>query len=360
MPDKNAAANRVVSDGKLFESLGYKTVFLGTAYGEEAFEGIRAVSEERNMYEEAHPISSVAWLKHLLNVENLKSIVGRYENVKMIILYNMPAITLFNVKRAFKNSGIKIVYDCTEWTKDTDGSFLKKAFKYIDEFFIRRFAHKLSDGMIVISRMMESAYRSNKNLLRLPPLVDINDEIWHQLPQKEKDVFEFCFVGIPDGKKESLDKVVEAFSLVDTECARLRIVGVTEDEFKGLYPGISISDKIHFMGRVSHSEAVKYILGCDCYMFIRQSDRRNNAGFPTKFAESFTCSVPIITTDVSDVGEYIKKSGRGVVLNSLCVSDIARAMQTQIKNGGLTGERPDKTFHYETYKEACKRWFEAL
>ena len=63
------------------------------------------------------------------------------------------------------------------------------------------------------------------------------------------------------------------------------------------------------MGRLSHRETVKYILGCNCYIFIRRSDKRNNAGFPTKFAESYTCGVPIITTDVSDVGEYIKKSG---------------------------------------------------
>ena len=32
LPDKNAAANRVVSNGKLFDSLGYKTIFWSIAY----------------------------------------------------------------------------------------------------------------------------------------------------------------------------------------------------------------------------------------------------------------------------------------------------------------------------------------
>ena len=363
LPDKNAAANRVVSNGKLFKRLGYETVFLGTSYEDENFDSIRKIPGQENMYEEPHPVTSSAWVRHLFDVEKIKTLVNEYKNVKMVILYNVPVITLFNVKRMFAGSGIKIIYDCTEWTKDTDGSFIKKVFKWTDEFFVSHFAHKLADGMIVISRMMEKAYKSNKKLLRLPPLVDTEDEIWHQTPEKNSG-FEFCFAGIPDGKKESLDKVVEGFSLIDNSRATLRIVGITSDEFKSLYPDLKINNeafkKITFMGKVSHKDAVKYILGCDCYLFIRQSDRRNNAGFPTKFAESFTCSVPIITTDVSDVGEYIKKSGRGTVLNSICPEDISGAMSNQMNAYASRGEAPDKTFYYASYISEAEKWFQLL
>ena len=35
LPDKNAAANRVVSNGKIFKALGYNVVFLGADYSGE-------------------------------------------------------------------------------------------------------------------------------------------------------------------------------------------------------------------------------------------------------------------------------------------------------------------------------------
>ena len=117
----------------------------------------------------------------------------------------------------------------------------------------------------------------------------------------------------------------------------------------------NVRNKITFMGRLSHSETIRYVLGCDCYIFIRRSDKRNNAGFPTKFAESFTCGVPIITTDVSDVGEYIIKNNRGSLLKDMTSENISEAMLYQIENK-IQSKSPDKTFHYESYISKTENW----
>ena len=109
------------------------------------------------------------------------------------------------------------------------------------------------------------------------------------------------------------------------------------------------------MGRLSHSETIKYVLGCDCYIFIRRSDKRNNAGFPTKFAESFTCGVPIITTDVSDVGKYIKKYNRGCLLDDMTTKNISEAMLRQIENKCVS-KSLDDTFHYESFIQSTENW----
>lgn len=361
LPDKNAAANRVVSNGKLLTSLGYNTVFLGAADSNEAFSGVRQVQGCKNMFEEAHPQSSGDWAKHMVSAGNIKEVASLCSDVKMIVLYNVPFLTLLSVKKAFAHSGIKVCYDCTEWTKDTDGSFLKRAFKAIDEFFVSRFIHKVADGVIAISRMMENAYKSNTDLLLLPPLVDTQDDIWHQDIQKNEDVFEFCFAGVPDGKKESLDKVYEAFCRLKAENARLRIVGVTKQEFEELFNISNIDNRVSFMGKVSHSEAVSYILGCDCYIFIRRSDRRNNAGFPTKFAEAFTCGVPIITTDVSDVAEYITSPEKGQLIEDESVEKISKAMADALEKGKLK-QSPDirQEFCYKTFTADCGKWLDKL
>lgn len=357
LPDKSASANRVVSNGKIFNSLGYNTVFIGAC--DEEFDGIRAVSGCDNMFEHAHPKSTKQWLRHMISVEHIEAVAEKYDDVCMVILYNVPMLTLLKAKKIFSKRNIKVCYDCTEWTKDTDGSLPKRIFKAFDEILISNFAHKATDGIIAISRMMEKKYKSAKKLLFLPPLVDINDDIWHQQAENHEGVFEFCFAGIPDGKKESLDKVVEAFCKINKKNTRLRIIGITENDFARIYPDCvipkNVRSKIAFMGRLSHSDTIKFVLGCDCYIFIRRSDRRNNAGFPTKFAESYTCGVPIITTNISDVGEYIKKSGKGSLLEDMSTESIAKAMLEQIE----TKSEPrtlNTAFHYETFISSAKEW----
>ena len=358
LPDKSASANRVVSNGKLFASLGYETIFLGADY-ENCFSGIKKLAD--NMYQEAHPVSSKDWLKSILFFKNLKELINQTENVKKIIFYNVPFVTLCIAKKYFCKKRISVAYDCTEWTQYTEGSNLKRIFKYIDEFFIRKFAHKVSDKMIVISSLMEKNYISHKKLLKLPPLVDITDEIWHQPIKKDDDVFTFCFAGFPGGNKESLDKVIEAFKNINDDDIELKIVGITGAEFEKLYPDTTIHDNenIKFLGKQSHKDTIKNILNCDCYIFIRPSDRRNNAGFPTKFAESFTCGVPIITTNVSDIKDYITFSDNSVLLKNCDVKCIQQAMKCVLEKVENTKIPVLKTnFHYEEYIDESKNWFE--
>ncbi len=355
LPDKNASANRVVSNGKLFASLGYTTVFLGADY-ENHFDDIRQLDE--NMFEQAHPTSSTEWLKNIFSIENLKKVVNKYEDVKLVLLYNVPFVTLCIAKKIFSKKGITVAYDCTEWTKFTEGSFLKRLFKYADEFFVRNFAHRIADKMIVISNMMENAYKTNDKLLKLPPLVDINDPIWHQKAEKEK-CFTFCFAGFPGGNKERLDKVVEAFKGLEETNVDLKIVGITESEFSAMYPDTEPTDNIRFLGKQTHKDTIKNISGCDCYIFIRPSDRRNNAGFPTKFVESFTCGVPVITTNVSDVKEYINYSSNSVLLENCEIKSIQEAMKAVLDKVGTEQKSVLKTnFHYEEYKRKTKNWLE--
>ena len=358
LPDKSAAANRVVSNGKLFNSLGYRTVFLGASA--ESFDGIRKLSGQNDMYEQAHPETAVQWIYHTLSTKEIITLVEKYNDVKMVILYNLPVVTLLLVKRALKKRNIEVAYDCTEWTSTTSGSAVKRIFKYIDEIAVRRLAHRIADKMIVISSMMESNYRKAKKLLRLPPLVDTEDEIWHQIPEEHSGAFEFCFAGVPDGKKESLDKVVEAFCGIDDKNISLRIIGVTADEFKALYPEIKLNPvaerKIIFMGALSHKQTIKQLLGSDCCVFFRESDRRNNAGFPTKFAEAYTCNIPIITTDVSDIGEYMRKEYCGQLLEAAQLQTIKTAMLAEIKGACRRKAGINTAFDYRAYQKSCEEW----
>jgi glycosyltransferase involved in cell wall biosynthesis len=130
---------------------------------------------------------------------------------------------------------------------------------------------------------------------------------------------------------------------------------VYEDEYTMVFMDIAKDVDGHMLA--IPKKHIKNILDCDCYIFIRSSDRRNNAGFPTKFAESFTCGVPIITTDVSDVKEYINLSNGSVLLGNCETESILKAMETVFDKS----KKPTalKTvFHYAEYKNKAKIWLE--
>ena len=95
---------------------------------------------------------------------------------------------------------------------------------------------------------------------------------------------------------------------------------MTKNDFIINYPSFSDlaeNSRIVFEGRVSHKDAVRFIINCDCYIFIRISDLRNNAGFPTKFSEAFTLCRPVITTAISDLPSYFENYRCGELIESI-------------------------------------------
>lgn len=360
LPDKGAAANRVMNNRKLFSELGYRVAMLGIVH--EQFDGVRVSSYDQDIYEEAYPVSTAAWAKHMGSIRNIAAVAAHYSDAIMVLLYNVPFLLLKNCKAYFGKRNIKVCYDCTEWTPVTEGSFAKRFIKKWDCKLIRNRLGKESDGLIVVSKMMQKAYQDQKNLLYLPPLVDITDTIWHPNPPYTPQTFEFCFAGMLDGDKDSLDKIVEGFSKMKRDQAILRIIGVTKDAFLVHYPAMSkvleeLADSLIFMGRRSHAETISYVLGCSCYIFVRKPDTRNNAGFPTKFAEAFTCGRPIIATEISDIGEYMRMCDRGILLKSPDTEKIAAAMETVMNTSSryATAEL-SSSFHFQRYMSETEQW----
>ena len=362
LPDKGASANRVVSNAKLFNSIGYQTVLLGVTK-DKACTDIRPLKNDFGlmMYERPYPVSMKMWLGHMYSSEYINKMIKLHEDIVLVILYNMPFSALKAVKKACKGKHIKVAYDCTEWADVTDGNAVKRFVKKRDEKLIRNKLADVADGLIVISSMMERQYQGCKAMVKLPPLVDIEDSIWHQQPEQHEG-FEFCFAGQLDGLKESLDLVVKSFASVCDKRTKLRIIGVEREDFKKIYPEVinelaQCGNNVIFMGRLTHEETIRYVLGCDCYLFIRYSNIRNNAVFPTKFAEATTCGASVITTDVSDIKIY--ENEKTIILDYVNTEIISAAMKA-VKNKINTKENMKNTFDYRQYKSEAVTWLNCV
>ncbi len=358
LPDKNAAANRVVNNAKLFRSLGYNTVFLGVCRTGTYFTGIRkcGCSAEFDMYEQAYPRTTRQWLAEIFDTGNIRALADKYPDTDAIILYNTQYATLCAVKRYFARRGVRVLFDCTEWNAYTEGSFIKRPVKKWDSRLIEKRLPRIADGIIAVSKTMERRYGQQKPLILLPPLTDTHDAIWHQQPRKN-DLFTFCYAGDPSDK-DRLDVLLSAFAALPAGLAALKIIGISAEENaarSGAADGLP--ENVFFTGRLSHADTVKEILGCGCFIFLREPSRRNTAGFPTKFAEAYTCGVPVITTAISDVPDYA--SDNCTVLPDASKDGVLEAMRA-VLTADIRPRALRESFDYRRYADDCRRWIERI
>ena len=353
LPDKNAAAHRVINNGKLFGCIGYNTVYLGVCRSDDYFNGTvrRDYDVGFDVYEQAYPNTVSRWAKSIFDVKNITDLVRSYPDTVAVILYNTQLATLIAVKKSLNGAGIRVLYDCTEWSGLTDGNIIKRASKSFDSRLIEKHLPSACDGIIAVSKTMVERYGRKTETLLLPPLVDTDAAIWHQTPVAN-DRFTFLYAGAPSDK-DRLDILISAFAGLPADSAELRIVGVERSD----YPAEDIPKGISFAGRLPHYDTVKEILGCGAFVFLREKTRRNNAGFPTKFAEAYTCGVPVITTDVSDISDYPDD-------NIVVLPDVSEESVRDAMRGVLSCSAENRclrySFDYKRKAEECRRFFDRI
>lgn len=171
--DKNAAAQRVVANAKIFIELGYDVFLIGLtkstehANSEFEYQGLRCLNI-------SYPKGILGWLGHLFAIKKYFRSLSLLPNI--IIAYNFPAMALYRLWRWSKKHEVKIVADCTEWYQPK-GNLLHRLIKGGDVSLRMKFVQPKLDGLIVISSFLYKYYQDRSvNLLLLPPLVDKNDK----------------------------------------------------------------------------------------------------------------------------------------------------------------------------------------
>lgn len=336
MPDKNAAAHRVLNNAKIFRELGYHVVFCGVDHDITENAKVATKIESFDNYPAAYPKSSKEWIKQLIDFSHIKKIFNQYADVKYAIAYNMHAIPLAKLLHYCANKNIKVIADATEWYDNKFSFNPVKFIKSIDTFVVMRYLQKKVDAMIAISSFLEKYYSKYvKNIVVVPPLVDMTERIWHVSDVEKEDCIEFVYSGVPGAGKEKdkLGEIIEAFASLDEKYDyQFTIVGLTQDQFIKSFPECKeafdcINKHLSFKGRVSHQESIKSLFKADYCIFIRDRNRKNMAGFPTKFVECCTSGINIIANDVSDISRYFPKDDKSEFMENANVSQILYALR---------------------------------
>ena len=320
LPDKNAAAHRVLNNAKAFSAIGYNVVFFGIDKTLEwGNTPTKSIVSGFDAYATPYPSGVKKWISEYFNSKTVIDIIKSHTDTVAVVAYNLKAYQFMRIIRYCKKFGIKVISDCTEWYDATASGGLINIACIIDSFVRMRFINKKVDGMIAISRYLENHYYSAlKSVITVPPLVDVSEEKWQQDCINNSDKVHFVYSGDPTGK-DRLGKIIECFADADSpEKFCFEIIGVSKEEFLACYPELSgklnrLNGSVVFHGRVSHKESLKILKSADYSIFVRDKSRKNMAGFPTKFVESYTAGVHIIANDVSDIREYFPKDKYSVL-----------------------------------------------
>lgn len=317
LPDKNAAALRVLSNAKILRSLNYEVVLIGIY--RDCAETLKIKSFEVEGFEcwsIPYPKNKKEWLKYLTSVEHLIKLEKRYKNLKMCIFYNYPSLSLWRAFCYFRKIKVKVIADCTEWYNAEKDSLLFYILKKIDTFFRMRIIHKKLDGLILISGYLDKYYKKCKNKIIIPPLVDLKEVKWNCIKKELDNRIKIIYAGSPSKCKEKLDLGINIIDKLSQKYSiTFYILGITKTEFEKKYNKKIFNNNIKFVGRVKNKEVISYVKNSDFSLIIRESNRTTEAGFPTKLVESISCGTPVIVNKVSDVTQYIINGKNGFIVN---------------------------------------------
>lgn len=366
LPNKNAAAQRVLANAKIFRELGYDVTLVGLSHNSTTsflFEGFQCVNLK-------YPSSFSSWIQMLCSIKQYERYIIN-NKTKIVVAYNHPSIALFRLYKYCKKHGVKLLSDCTEWY-EPHGKFFFNIVKGLDVYERMNKIHPKLDGIITISRYLDDFYlkRGVKTLL-LPPLVDKREAKWI-IDKKvdNKEIIKLLYAGSPGGTKDRIDIVIESLAEIAKKGINFEfdIVGITKKQYENLYakelsPISSSFTKFH--GRLPHEQVIQMLLRADFQIFLREENLVTKAGFPTKFVETISSGTIVLTNASSNLKDFMLEGENSYELDITNKESLVNTLTIPMSLSKIEITQKCQrinsyTFDYRNYIEQTKHFIQSL
>lgn len=358
LPDKNAAAQRVIANARLLSDMEYEVSFIGVS---KDIESAPSQVFDFKSTPVKYPSTIRQWFHQIFTFVDFDTI--RSYSPDFVILYNFPSVASLRILRKCHKLGIKVIHDLTEW-EEANGWNSRDIIRKMDIDFRMRYCMKKMDGVIAISRYLYDQYKDYTKCILVPPTVDLNNPKFNRgrILEKTDDTIRLVYAGSAglSPTKDRLDLIIK--NLKNYPTLRLDIIGLNEDQYAKIFNETEpIPENVVFHGRLSHQDAVCAVGNADFQMLIRKNTRKNNAGFPTKFVESMSCCTPIIATKTSNICDYLQDGVNGFVVDDTQTLDNVFKRILTMSNDEITAMknacREFDGFDFRNYKNEFIKLF---
>ena len=352
LPDKNAAAQRVLSVAKALRLTGNEICFYGITKSCD----VKGCCD--GFYYEAcpYPDNTKTWIKYAIGY-NIISYIKRLKP-DIVITYNYPAIAQQRIIFYCHKNNIKVIGDITEWYSH------KNVIKKLDSTLRMRWSNKKLDGIITISKYLYHYYHKYNTLL-LPPIVDKLESKWRQTTDNiSSNSIKLIYVGSTSIGKDRLDYILKGIENVGIKQFSIDVIGMTKSEYISIYNSTIMDGvPVTFYGRLTHLQAIKKLKSSDFQIFFRDPTRVNNAGFPTKFVESLSSGIPVITNQISNIGDYVINGKNSYIIDSPTENEIQRilydiSMLSRLEINKMKNEIDVNLFDYHKYAASIQTFID--
>ena len=338
LPDKNAAAQRVVANAMILKNLGYNVVLVGESRQLNGDIAIRRTNFEDlsfEVWERPYPQGSFQWMLRTISASATINMIREChaEALHSIICYNFPAFAQLSLAKYARRNGAFGIADITEWYGSTKIDSVSSVAKNLDNLGRMRLVNYRMDGIISTSPFITEFYgNSDRPIVELPTLFfqKVEPEPFIDADARRPKRLFFAGTGFnpqavkrsKDGPKDRLDKVIEALSVADRLGARFRfdVFGVGKEDYIDIFPDhvailARLGENVAFHGRVAQASVRECLATADFSIFFRDRTVSNLAGFPTKYSESIHYGTPVITNKLGALVGYHQDGATGFIVD---------------------------------------------
>lgn len=229
---------------------------------------------------------------------------------------------------------------------------------------------KYYSGVIAISTKMQLyANKFNNTVIRIPPLIDFSAMTNNPESTNQVERFSICFAGGSLTKKEGIDILLKALSIVKAETDNfvMNIYGsgdkYSERSIRSQIESCGLREYVNLNGVVSSAELFKVFQRHDLLIMTRPSNTQTEYGLSTKLAEYMASGTAVMVTDVSDNRLFIQDGVNGFIVEPGNIDDIVNKLMKILNNEydlKSIGERGRETalkyFDYKNYAEILNKF----
>jgi len=272
--------------------------------------------------------------KSLWNTIKAVNLFFRFKSkTDALLLYGFSPFTFLFLTSLAKLYKVRIYLEVNEKVGSVyTNRILNLIFIRIATVFFTECVYLFFDGFIVISENLRDyiAKHASKNasIIKIPIIIDTESRKEEDKVISTAQVPYILHSGALSDRKDGIIEVFEAFSIacnaLNKELFFYLTLNVAPKEIHNKIQKIvkdgRLEKNVHFLGELTETELLQWQKNCAMVIINKPVNEQNLHNFPTKLAEFMILEIPVITTAVGEMGEFLIDNENSYLFN---VNDVA-------------------------------------